>query len=140
MTKFGSSELACPQCGNKQETKLWHSINVRLNPELREKLFNGEINVFKCESCNTVALIGQPLLYHDMKRNYCIQYFPPELLKDESFLRQYSRAGRLKMEESFESISEVSRYLFTPHIVFDLNEMVHYIEFRDRLFDIYEDT
>ena len=44
------------------------------------------------------------------------------------------------MEESFESISEVSRYLFTPHIVFDLNEMVHYIEFRDRLFDIYEDT
>lgn len=140
MTRFGSSELACPKCGNRQETKLWHSINASLNPELREKLFKGEINIFKCESCNTIAFIGQPLLYNDMKRNYCVQYFPPELLKEESFLRQYLRDGKLKMEESLDSISEVSRYLFTPHIVFDLNEMVHYIKFRERLFDIYEDT
>ena len=140
MTKFGSSELTCPKCGNRQETTLWDSINVSLNPEMREKLFKGEINIFKCESCNYIAFVGQPLLYNDMKRNYCVQYFPPELLKDESFLRQYSRDGRLKMEESLNSISEVSRYLFTPHIVFDLNEMVHYIGFRERLYDIYEDT
>ena len=139
MTRVGSSKFSCPNCGNRQETQFWHSINVRLNPELRENLFKGEINIFKCESCNTVAYIGHPLLYNDMQRNFCVQYFPPELLKDESFLRQYSRDGRLKMEESLSGISEVSRYLFTPHIVFDLIEMVHYIEFRERLFDIYEE-
>jgi hypothetical protein len=140
MTRVGSSEIACPQCGNRQETPLWHSINVNLNPELRERLFNGDVNIFKCESCNTIAFIGQPLLYHDMKRHYCVQYFPPELLKDESFLRQYSRDGKLKMEESYEKISKESQHLFTPHIVFNLKEMVHYIKFRDRLFDIYEKT
>ena len=75
-----------------------------------------------------------------MKRNYCVQYLPPELLKDESFLRQYSRDGRLKMERAVDSISEISRYLLTPHIVFDLNEMVHYIQFRERLYDIYDDA
>jgi len=44
------------------------------------------------------------------------------------------------MEEALNGISEMSRYLFTPHIVFDLYEMVHYIKFRERLFEIYEDT
>ena len=87
----------CPKCGNRQEATLWDSINVRLNPELREKLLKHEINIFKCGSCDTVAFIGHPFLYNDMRRNYCVQYFPPELLKDESFLRQYSRDGRLKM-------------------------------------------
>lgn len=138
MTRVGSSEITCPKCGNRQATTLWDSINVRLNPELREKLFNREINIFKCESCGTVAFIGHPLLYNDMKRNYCVQYFPPEFLKDESFLRQYSRDGTLKMEQPVISISEVSRYLLTPHIVFDLIEMVNYIKFRERLFEIYE--
>jgi hypothetical protein len=140
MTRLGRSELTCPQCRNRQETDLYHSINVGLNPELRERLFNGEINVFKCESCKTIAAIGQPLLYNDMKRRYCVQYFPPDLLKEDEFLRQYSAEGKLKMEGSIDSISEHSRYLLVPHIVFDLKEMVYYIEFRDRLFDIYEKT
>ncbi len=42
-------ELECPKCGTRQNVFLYDSINVSIDPNLKEKLFKGEINVFQCE-------------------------------------------------------------------------------------------
>jgi hypothetical protein len=49
MTEMESHKLNCPKCGHLQDTVVWTSLNVSLDPDLREKLFNGEINVFICQ-------------------------------------------------------------------------------------------
>ncbi len=41
-------ELNCPKCGDKQETTIYESINVSLDPTLKERLYRGEINTFHC--------------------------------------------------------------------------------------------
>ena len=76
MTQTKSQRLKCPKCGHLQETVVWTSLDVSLDPKLREKLFNDEINVFVCDKCENKALINVALLYHDMHRQYCVQYFP----------------------------------------------------------------
>ena len=48
MSKCHKEEFICPKCQGKGEFDLWESMNVDLNPELREKLFSGEILTFRC--------------------------------------------------------------------------------------------
>jgi len=33
-------EVTCPSCGHKQEMTVWSSVNVTIDEELRERLFN----------------------------------------------------------------------------------------------------
>ncbi|NWF92143.1 MAG: hypothetical protein HXY46_04465 [Syntrophaceae bacterium] len=47
-----SMELECPKCNTKQNVLLYDSINVSLDPNLKERLFKGEINVSQCEKCD----------------------------------------------------------------------------------------
>ncbi len=131
MSRLSNQQLSCPKCGNSQEVVVWDSLNVSKNQSLKDKLFSGEINVFRCTSCDFEAFINRPLLYHDMDHNYCVQYYPPELLEDDNFLKIFTRQGKFVAE----GIPE-GHYLLEPHIVFNVNEMLIYIEFRNKLFEI----
>jgi hypothetical protein len=133
MSMANTIKLSCPKCKNTQEVVVWESLNVSLDPELRNKLVCGEINIFRCESCNSKVLINSPLLYHDMKREYCVQYFPPKKIEDFEFYDGFTIDGKL-------SGLPTDNYLVAPHIVFDFNEMIRYIQFRDKLFDNYKNV
>lgn len=63
MTKIlkENEEIDCPMCKQKHIMTLYDSVNVRLNPELKEKVFNGEINALPC---SYGVLLG-PFLYVD---------------------------------------------------------------------------
>ena len=87
MSKMTIHNLECPHCGNKQETKVWHSVNVKLDPELKRKLFDAQINMFSCEKCGKKTFINTPLLYHDMTQQFFVQYYPPESLDQREFFQ-----------------------------------------------------
>ena len=128
-------ELTCPQCGNMQEVEIWDSLNVTSDPELRNRLFNADINIFKCESCNHKAIISVPLLYLDMGKRYCVQYYPPEAIEDDNFLAQFTTEGRWNFRDIPELVNNELDYMGNPHIVFSLSDMMQYIKFRDKLHD-----
>jgi hypothetical protein len=128
-------ELTCPQCGNTQEVTVWDSLNVSIDPELRNRLFNADINIFKCESCDNKAIINVPLLYLDMNRQYCVQYYPPEAIEDDNFLAQFTPDGKWNFRDIPEIVNNDLNYMGDPHIVFSLFEMIQYIKFRDRLYE-----
>ena len=132
MSSMSPHKLQCPKCGHEQETTIWESINVSISPELKESLLKGEVNTFTCEKCGDNAFIAAPLLYHDMDAKFCVQYFPAEALDDGNFYEQFSDRGYLAAGIGAPNIKGVA-YLYRPHIVFDINEMVRYITFRDRL-------
>lgn len=139
MSKMEKEMLACPQCGVEQETEVWDSINVALNPELQEKLFKTEINVFSCSQCGSTALINSPLLYTDIEKKICVQFYPPELIEEDTFLEFFDEEGNLEMSVILENVERIldetgSNYLLKPHIVFDMDEMIRYINFRERIF------
>jgi hypothetical protein len=137
MTEMKSHKLNCPKCGHLQDTVVWSSLNVSLDPNLREKLFNREINVFICQECGNRALINVALLYHDIKRRYCVWYYPAQAIEDPEFFKTFTKDGKLNMDQLSKVMGKEGHYFMEPHIVFDLNEMIQYIRFRDKLHDLH---
>ncbi len=133
MSSQSPHELHCSHCGNKQETMIWDSLNVTLDPDLKKKLYAAEINQFNCEKCKKTSFINAPLLYHDMTQEFCVQYYPPEALQDANFFRQFKSDGSRITKGLPAKLAKKTSYLLHPHIVFDLNEMIRYVAFRDIL-------
>ncbi|KPK77293.1 MAG: hypothetical protein AMJ89_02630 [candidate division Zixibacteria bacterium SM23_73] len=83
MSKKVKMKIACPQCGRKQKVLAYKSINVTLSPQLRENVFNDDINRFSCTDCNIYLLLPLDLLYHDMKRKFAVWFRPQGDVTDE---------------------------------------------------------
>ena len=66
MTKIlkEKDEVDCPICKQKHIITFYNSVNVQHNPELKEKVFSGEINALPCSKG---VLLG-PFLYVDGTR------------------------------------------------------------------------
>ncbi len=133
MSKMFTTELKCPHCKNIQKVEIWESINVTLDPELKAKLFDNKINLFNCGECKKEAFVEAPLLYHDMDRKFCVQYYPTEYLEHKDFYHQFTMDGEISMSDMPEVFADAVTYMSKPHIVFDMNEMIRYVMFRDRL-------
>lgn len=133
MTRIDSQVIQCPHCENKQDVTIWHSVNVSLNPDLKKKLFDWEINTLSCNKCDKKVFLDTPLLYHDMTQKFCVQYYPSEMLKDPSFFLLFDADGCLKMESTRKIFELGEDYVRKPHIVFDMTEMLRYILFRDQI-------
>ena len=55
---------------------LYSSINVSLEPQLKDKLLQGEINKVICPRCREAFFAGRFLLYHDVEKNFMIWMAP----------------------------------------------------------------
>lgn len=57
---------------------VYNSVNVTSDPELKERLLNGELNVGICKKCGTRHVISVPVLYHDMDLKFMVWVLPRE--------------------------------------------------------------
>jgi hypothetical protein len=133
MSKMKQIEIECPKCDEKQLVDYWESINVDLNPSLRKQLFEAEINFFSCETCGYEAMVNGPLYYHDMSRKFCVQYLPEYWLEDVANFDCYQTDGSLETFVNFSTMGIGHRS--RPHVVFDIEELLRYILFREMLYD-----
>jgi predicted RNA-binding Zn-ribbon protein involved in translation (DUF1610 family) len=129
MTRQTTQRITCPKCGYSQETEIWSSINVTVDLSLREKLFDGRINQFSCVKCGHTATLSAPLLYHDMTRQFSVQYFPPRSLEDPDFIGTFEPGS----PPYIKTIPAEIGYAGRPHIVFVFNDLLYHIIFRERI-------
>ena len=78
-----------------------------------------------------------------MTRRFCVRYVPAISLSSnehfaDSFDDAYDEEGKFDIgifKGAFEQDVEMCPYIVKPHIVFDLNEMLRYITFREFLWE-----
>jgi predicted nucleic-acid-binding Zn-ribbon protein len=130
-------ELACPKCGNAQRVQIWQSLNVSIDPEEQQRLFEGRMNVLECSKCGNKTFVNVPFVYHDMHRQFYVQYLPFESLEDDAvfFQFQFQENGFPSVEDDEDMGIPLDSYFRTQHVVFDMAELVRYIIFRERLFE-----
>jgi len=132
MSLWRYQDLKCPNCGQKKQVMVWSTINARVNPEAREDLLHGRINVLTCDGCGETVRILKTLLYHDMNNKYMVYYFPFEYINEPEYLDEFDATGNL-----FREADEINKLIedgYSPiHYVLDINEMVRYIRFREAL-------
>ena len=76
MSKISTHQISCPSCRHTGEFTRWDSINVDLDPDMREKAKCGAIFTWTCPHCGETFTVPYATLYHDMKRNLMIYYLP----------------------------------------------------------------
>lgn len=65
MSIINDGMIACPKCGNRNTIKVYKSINVSDNPELKGKVADGSLFLWECPHCAQVNLARYETLYHD---------------------------------------------------------------------------
>ena len=140
LTKQIKREIQC-LCGAYFEATLYTSVNVQLNPVLKEELLDGRLNLVTCSECGREQHVEIPLLYHDMERRIAIQVFPEErkdqaaeIVKEAEDMATIMKAllsGRFSEHggspRAVKRITDYFDYLANPHIVFGLDELAQLV-------------
>ncbi len=62
----------CPFCSTPQTVNVYQSVNVTIDPSLKEKVIKGTLNDKNCENCGKEISIVSGFLYHDMEKKVII--------------------------------------------------------------------
>jgi hypothetical protein len=119
----------CPNCGTSNLVLVWDTINAQVSPEAKTGLLRGEINVFRCRLCEEMITVKKPLLYNDMENKFMVWYFPFAWVENGKIFDAVTPDGQTKGTEYFPEMDLSGRI----HHVFDMDELVRYIRFRDVL-------
>lgn len=124
-------EIRCP-CGEVFEAELWNAINAQEDPELKEALLCGEINVVCCPACSQIFYAEHFVLYHDSAKELLAFVYP------SSFETQATHCAA-KMKEDFQRAlgdAEHQHHItYDPILLFGLDALVEILRAEDELED-----
>jgi len=130
--------LACPQCAFQNEVRIWKSVNIQLNPELKPLIMRGTLNSFECGQCHEEVTINAGFFYHDMEKKTMIYFLgdgtPDTIEQRLAELRTIDRmVGIEKYSQIFSSYQ--LRYVFRHS---DLQEKIRILDtgFDDRVMEL----
>ena len=109
---------------------VWSTINIQLSPEVKEELLEAKTNLFQCEMCSFEQTVPVALMYHDMEKEFCVQFFPFDTM-DNGFFENFTDNGEVDLRRT--GAEDPPDYFRSIHIVFSMDELVRYVIFRDRL-------
>ena len=75
-------EVVC-ECGQRFNAKVWHLVDLGQNPELRETILEGKLNVVECPKCKTQRTFVDPTrrgvsIIPDPEKDIVVEAFPKE--------------------------------------------------------------
>ena len=73
MSKKRSIKINCQKCNKEFEITIYDSINVDIDPDLREEFLSNRIYFHKCPHCGEIHFLPMPVLYHDMTHKFMVQ-------------------------------------------------------------------
>lgn len=75
--------ISCPACKKEGEFEIWESVNVTLQPELRNKIMNRELFTYVCPHCKQNIVVAYSCLYHDMEKKFMVYLINKDEEKDK---------------------------------------------------------
>jgi hypothetical protein len=116
MTLKRTIEVECPNCGAKQPATIWSSVNVTLDPELRQRLLERDLTSFHCGDCGHSAELAYDMLYHDMTRRILVWLVAGGAMPDDDASMAFGKLGafggdpyRLRVVDSMNGLIEKIR-------------------------------
>lgn len=120
MSMEHKESITCPECGQKQDFIVWHSLNGDLDPEAKQRLLDGTLFHFKCDNCGHRSNVNYGMLYHDMT-NQVMVYFVDEDSVEETLETMNDTEGKIgiPMPEYRKRIVTDQNALREKAIIFD---------------------
>lgn len=124
--------ITCSTCRRQFTTTVHSIVDVGQNPEAKNRLLQGQINVAVCPQCGTGGTLSIPFLYHDPQKELLLVYTPPSAIMDNNQQQQF--IGVL-LNRVMASLPPERRkgYLFLPHTFLSMETMLDEIIMADGL-------
>jgi hypothetical protein len=82
MSKLIDVQVTCRNCNKEFSSQVWQSINITLDPHLKEEIEEGTFNMIVCSGCGSIGRSPEPFQYHDMVKGLMICVVP-DVSQDE---------------------------------------------------------
>ena len=72
MSQCIKETVVCPKCKGEGEMEIWSSVNVSLDPELRDKIMDDSLFLWTCPHCGEKIFVPFGTMYHDMENRFML--------------------------------------------------------------------
>lgn len=117
------ANVACPVCGTRFQTPVEQILDVRVNPEVKNRMLSGAVNVAMCPSCGNGGALNIPFIYHDPEKEVALLFLPFGIGNGE--VERQKLAGQLT-RQLMDSLPQEERkgYLFQPETFLTMENIV----------------
>jgi hypothetical protein len=122
MPRSISTTIKCPECGMEQKVVIWSSINVTIDPTLRDKLFQGgnqSVYLYRV-SLHSLSEYTTALPRYQPGLRCSILSGPIQCLDDPQFIDLFAPDNPPHLCNFSVNIG----YLAQPHIVFNMDDLL----------------
>lgn len=114
MSKISTREFTCPSCGSKGDFRMYDSVNVTLDPKLRDEVLSGRIFDWKCPKCGEIISVRYTLLYHDMDKSFQIYYAPTNCTETNKMMNDLltKYPGMRKLCRTVDTLNELREKIY----------------------------
>ena len=124
MSNLIEKEAPCSHCQYPNKVEVWSIINVKEDPELRDILIGGELNMCECVSCKTIYHVENFLIYHDPDSELLAFVYPVKFKEEkEKCLAQM----KLDFETLQEKTEPEKRLTYEPMVLFGLDALLNVV-------------
>ena len=110
MSQVRNETIICPHCQTESQFEIWSSVNVDIDPELKEKVLSEELFLFRCPNCGEVTGIPYGTVYHDMSHRFMLFF---DFFKEDDFnyepLSIPEELMNAQMEYTFRQVFGINR-------------------------------
>ena len=75
--------VTCPACLFKDVVSVYTSVKVSMDPDLRDMIFDDELNRFTCPNCGKSKVLPVSLMYHNMNSKFAVWFSPQGEMSEE---------------------------------------------------------
>lgn len=113
------TQISCPQCQSPMIADVHQVIDVGQQPELKQRLLSGQLNIAVCPACGATGQLSTPVIYHDPKHELFMLYIPPEMHMNQIEREQW--VGRLTRQVVDNlPLEQRKGYLFQPQEIINM--------------------
>lgn len=130
MSTFNEIDVTCEECAEEFTGTIWTAVHAQEDPELKDILLGGELNILMCPKCSRAAYQDHFVLYQDPAAELIAYIYPPNQAVEADFLHKAMRTSFLDAQQVY-PLKERKEY--EPILVFGLEtfvEMMHEEESR----------
>ena len=117
------TQITCPNCGTPYVADIHQVIDAARQPQLKEMLLSGQLNVAVCPNCGAGGRIATPLLYHDPDHDLFMVHVPQEMNLDQ--VRREELIGRMVQQVINQTPMEKRRgYMLQPQTMLTMQSFM----------------
>lgn len=117
------TQITCPRCQTPFVADVHQIIDVGQQPQMKELLLTGYLNVAQCPNCGAVTQVTTPLLYHDPENELFLVYVPMEMALPQA--EQERLIGQLVQRAMDQLPPEQRRgYMLQPQTIISMQSLL----------------